>query len=77
MKIINIKSISSFKEVCISKEDNDFVIQAVYALKDDKDKELPNTQKRASIKINKTTDKTKFEAILTLLKPIFEQLEGI
>ena len=77
MKQINIKSISDFKEISISKDGDDFVIQVVYSLQDENDKDIPNTQKRSSVKITETTQKAKLNAVLALLKPIFKEKEQI
>jgi hypothetical protein len=76
-KIITIKDISNFKEISISKDGEDFVIQVVYSLQDDQDKEIPNTQKRSSVRITKANEKAKLEAVLALLKPIFKSKEEL
>ena len=77
MKTIIIKDISNFKEISITKDGEDFMIQVVYSLLDEQDIEIPNTQKRSSVKITQATQKAKLEAVLTLLKPIFKAKEEL
>ena len=77
MKTIKIKDISNFKELTISQTSEGFSVQVVYSLLDDKDKELPNTQKRSSVILTEQNQKDKVADILNLLKPIFKTKEEL